>query len=88
MELCQTWANHCLGETTFDVFPNDVAFWRNVPAKMWAYTLGGYQVMKKWLSYREAGVEDQDFHRSLHESVIFTSGVAFKERPGHAMIGP
>ncbi len=20
---------------------------------MWSYTLGGYQVMKKWLSYRE-----------------------------------
>jgi hypothetical protein len=24
-----------------------------VPARVWAYTLGGYQVMKKWLSYRE-----------------------------------
>jgi hypothetical protein len=42
-----------LGETTFDVYLNDVAFWRNVPAKVWQYTLGGYQVMKKWLSYRE-----------------------------------
>lgn len=43
----------CLGEKTCDVYLNDVAFWRNVPAKVWAYTLGGYQVMKKWLSYRE-----------------------------------
>jgi hypothetical protein len=43
----------CLGEKTFDVYLNDVAFWRNVPANVWAYTLGGYQVMKKWLSYRE-----------------------------------
>jgi len=43
----------CLGETTWDVYLNDVAFWRNVPAKVWSYTLGGYQVMKKWLSYRE-----------------------------------
>ncbi len=43
----------CLGERTFDVFLNDVAFWRNIPARVWAYTLGGYQVMKKWLSYRE-----------------------------------
>ncbi|HEX5272968.1 MAG TPA: type ISP restriction/modification enzyme [Gemmataceae bacterium] len=42
-----------LGDRTFDVYLNDVAFWRNVPAKVWAYTLGGYQVMKKWLSYRE-----------------------------------
>ena len=32
---------------------NDRAFWRNVPAKVWSYQLGGYQVLKKWLSYRE-----------------------------------
>jgi hypothetical protein len=43
----------CLEEKTFDVYLNDVAFWRNVPANVWVYTLGGYQVMKKWLSYRE-----------------------------------
>jgi hypothetical protein len=43
----------CLGERTCDVYLNGVAFWRNVPAKVWGYTLGGYQVMKKWLSYRE-----------------------------------
>jgi hypothetical protein len=43
----------CLGEKTCDVYLNNVAYWRNVPAKVWAYTLGGYQVVKKWLSYRE-----------------------------------
>jgi hypothetical protein len=43
----------CLGETTCDVYLNEVAFWRNVPSRVWDYTLGGYQVMKKWLSYRE-----------------------------------
>ena len=43
----------CLGETTFDVYLNDAAYWRNVPAQVWSYTLGGYQVVKKWLSYRE-----------------------------------
>jgi Type ISP C-terminal specificity domain len=32
---------------------NDVARWSNVPARVWEYTIGGYQVMKKWLSYRE-----------------------------------
>ena len=42
-----------LGETTFDVYLNDRAFWRNVPAAVWRYRLGGYQVLKKWLSYRE-----------------------------------
>ena len=42
-----------LGETTFDVYLNGEAFWRNVPSGVWDYRLGGYQVLKKWLSYRE-----------------------------------
>ena len=45
-----------LGDTTFDVYLNAVAFWRNVPAAVWRYRLGGYQVLKKWLSYRERAV--------------------------------
>jgi len=45
-----------LGETTFDVHLNANAFWRNVPAAVWHYTLGGYQVLKKWLSYREHSI--------------------------------
>ena len=32
---------------------NANAFWRNVPANIWRYKLGGYQALKKWLSYRE-----------------------------------
>jgi hypothetical protein len=42
-----------LGERTCDVYLNDVAFWRNIPARVWDYTIGGYQIIKKWLSYRE-----------------------------------
>ncbi len=42
-----------LGDDTFDVHLNDVAYWRNIPAPVWNYTLGGYRVIKKWLSYRE-----------------------------------
>ena len=45
-----------LGSTTLDVYLNDRAFWRNVPLPVWRYKLGGYQVLKKWLSYREQGV--------------------------------
>ena len=45
-----------LGGTTFDVPLNGEAFWRNVPAAVWDYRLGGYQVLKKWLSYRERKV--------------------------------
>jgi hypothetical protein len=42
-----------LGDSTVDVFLNNVAFWRNIPVNVWGYTIGGYQVIKKWLSYRE-----------------------------------
>ena len=45
-----------LGDTTFDIYLNDRAYWRNVPADVWNYKLGGYQVLKKWLSYRESAV--------------------------------
>ena len=45
-----------LGTSTVDVYLNDHAYWRNVPAAVWNYKLGGYQVLKKWLSYRERKV--------------------------------
>ena len=48
-----------LGRTTFDIYLNGNAFWRNVPAAVWTYRLGGYQVLKKWLSYRERGILDR-----------------------------
>ncbi len=47
---------HTLGDTTFDIHLNDRAYWRSVPSAVWSYKLGGYQVLKKWLSYRERGV--------------------------------
>jgi hypothetical protein len=42
-----------LGMKTCDVWLNGRAYWRNVPVTVWEYTLGGYPVIKKWLSYRE-----------------------------------
>ena len=45
-----------LGDTTVDVYLNERTYWRNVPAAVWNYQLGGYQVLKKWLSYREGKV--------------------------------
>ena len=45
-----------LGQTTFDVYLNARTCWRNVPAAVWRYKLGGYQVLKKWLSYRERDI--------------------------------
>jgi hypothetical protein len=38
---------------THDIFLNEAACWQNIPAPVWDYTIGGYQVIKKWLSYRE-----------------------------------
>jgi hypothetical protein len=38
---------------THDVHLNNAACWKNIPANVWDCTIGGYQVLKKWLSYRE-----------------------------------
>ncbi len=46
-------AIHQLGKKTCDIYLNDIAYWQNIPARVWDYTIGGYQVIKKWLSYRE-----------------------------------
>jgi hypothetical protein len=45
-----------LGDDMLDVFLNDTAYWANVPQSVWDYTIGGYQVVKKWLSYRETNL--------------------------------
>ncbi|RKX27065.1 MAG: DNA methyltransferase [Candidatus Zixiibacteriota bacterium] len=41
------------GDTTLDIYLNDVAYWCNIPQVVWNFHIGGYQVIKKWLSYRE-----------------------------------
>ena len=51
-----------LGETTYDIHLNDTGHLRNVPAAVWNYKLGGYQVLKKWLSYREHKVLGRNMH--------------------------
>ena len=62
-----------LGAKTLDVYLNGRAFWRNVPAAIWDYKLGGYRVLKKWLSYRERDV----LGRALSpEEVLYFSGTA------------
>ncbi|MGH7453664.1 MAG: type ISP restriction/modification enzyme, partial [bacterium] len=42
------------GKSTHDIYLNEVAYWKNMPANVWNYVIGGYQVIKKWLSYRES----------------------------------
>ena len=41
---------------SLNVYLNATAYWQNVPQPVWDFTIGGYQVMKKWLSYREQRV--------------------------------
>ncbi len=56
-----------LGDTCVDAHLNGVAYWSTVPINVWNYTLGGYQVLKKWLSYREFSAEPTSplLHRAL-----------------------
>ncbi len=56
-----------LGETCVDVYLNGDAHWSAIPINVWNYTLGGYQVLKKWLSYREFTPEPASplLHRAL-----------------------
>ena len=62
-----------LGKTTFDVHLNARAFWRNVPAAVWGYKLGGYQVLKKWLSYREHAILGRSLHPEEVQHLVNTS---------------
>ena len=49
-----------LGVQTMDIHLNNIAYWKNIPARVWEYTIGGYQVIKKWLSYRERDLLGRD----------------------------
>ena len=68
-----THASPLHGTTTFDIYLNGNAYWRNVPAAVWHYKLGGYQVLKKWLSYRERSVLGRAL---LPEEVLYFAEVA------------
>jgi predicted helicase len=41
---------------TLDVYLNATAYWKNIPQPVYDFTIGGYQVIKKWLSYRDQRV--------------------------------
>ncbi len=43
-------------DAALDIYINDTIFWHNVPRSVWEMTIGGYPVVKKWLSYREKRV--------------------------------
>ena len=35
---------------------NQASYWKNVPDAIWETHIGGYQVIKKWLSYRDSSI--------------------------------
>jgi hypothetical protein len=41
------------GSTMLDIYLNEKVYWKSVPEKVWNTVIGGYQVIKKLLSYRE-----------------------------------
>lgn len=45
-----------LGATTMDVGMNEASFWCGIPEQVWECRIGGYQVLKKWLSYRDHSI--------------------------------
>ena len=81
-----------LGETTYDIYLNDVAYWRNVPARVWEYTAGGYRVVKKWLSYREERVlgrgEERVLGRGLEVVEVRELGATVRRIAAMLLLGP
>ena len=62
-----------LGEQVLDVHLNEQVCWRGVPAAAWDYKIGGFQVLRKWRSYREKRVLGRDL--TVAEARSFT-GIA------------
>lgn len=46
-----------------DVYLNEDTYWKAVPFHVWEFYIGGYQVIKKWLSYREEDILGRALHR-------------------------
>jgi len=59
-----------MAEPAHDLYLNEVAYLSNVPRSVWEYGIGGYQVVKKWLSYREKAVLGRDLR--LDEAICLT----------------
>ena len=39
-----------------DIGISQASYWRGVPEAVWECRIGGYQVLKKWLSYRDQSI--------------------------------
>lgn len=41
--------------SALDIYLNESTYWACIPEAVWNFKIGGFQVLKKWLSYREHG---------------------------------
>lgn len=73
-----------LGHRTLDVHLNPDAFWSNVPERVWGYKLGGYQVIKKWLSYRELPI----LERPLKPEEVFEVSTMIRRIAAILLLSP
>lgn len=48
--------NEALGVEVVDIMLNDSVMWSGIPSTVWDAKLGGYVVLRKWLSYRDGQV--------------------------------
>ena len=77
------------GEGFLDIHLNATTRWKDVPEPVWNYTLGGYQVLKKWLSYRESALlgrplsSDEAQHFTHHVRRITAILALHEELDGH-----
>ncbi|WP_405365701.1 type ISP restriction/modification enzyme [Kitasatospora sp. NBC_00039] len=60
-----------LGSQVLDIYLNDQVRWRGVPGAAWDYKIGGFQVLRKWLSYRDKRVLGRDL--TIDEARAFTA---------------
>jgi hypothetical protein len=73
-----------LGPTTRDIWMNEASYWRNVPERVWDLKIGGYQVIKKWLSYREHG----SLGRALTEEEVSDVQAMTRRLTALLLLGP
>jgi len=45
-----------LGAEVLDIYLNERTSWKGIPEAVWNYKVGGFQVLRKWLSYRESEI--------------------------------
>jgi hypothetical protein len=60
-----------LGDQVLDIYLNDEVLWRGVPGAVWDYKIGGFPVLRKWLSYRDKRVLGRNL--TTGEARVFTA---------------